>query len=387
MLTACLAAAPATQSDTAHREAATREAAPTTAAGDRPITLTEAKARETLRTATEFAGLPVLHPKTIGEVLKLTLNDNELLLDTALKPVEQAAVQLPDLPGLARVKFLGAVEQSKPVVIVQFDLEIRDYTVPNAIASHTSASLVAGTLQLTQLWETIDDETYSVQLLQRPVTEGDDTPHVSLFVQDTGATPPVDLQYKAANVTELRRAHPSEVAKYVDPIFRALHQDALLSRVDSKLAWQVFAETFTPSEDLMSQVKAVVTRLDAESFQEREAASRDLDKLGQPAALVLAKQDRKGWSDEQATRIDSFLAGFRIAADDDVKKLRGDKDFLIDCLGSSHIEIRKLAFDQLQKLTGKTLAIDVNADPQSQQRALDQIRQSVGTPTTHQAKE
>src|SRR4051794_15467 len=117
LLPLLLAAAPATQSD-----------------GDKPISLAEAKARETLRTATEFAGLPIVHAKTIDEVLKLSLRDNDLQQDTPLEPVEQAVVQIPRMPGMARVKFLGAVQQGKPVIIVQYDLEIRDYTVANAIA-------------------------------------------------------------------------------------------------------------------------------------------------------------------------------------------------------------------------------------------------------------
>jgi hypothetical protein len=363
-------------------------AAPATReADDRPISLPEAKARETLRTATEFAGLPIIHAKSIDEVLKLSLKDNDLQLDTALEPVEQAVVQVPRIPGMTRVKFLGAVEQGKPVIIVQYDLENRDYTVPNAIAAHTSASFVAGTLTLTQLWETVDDETYSVQLLQNPVTQGDDTPHVVLYVQNTGSKPPVDLKIPAASVVELRRSHPAEVAKYVDPIFRALRQDALLSRINPRLAWQVFADHFTATPELQSKVKLIVAKLDAEKFQDREAASRELEALDEPAALLLMRQGRNGLSEEQSTRIDAFLSTFRVVSDEEAARYRRDRDFLIDCLGAEDQTLRALAAGELAKVAGTSIEFDPAAPPAQRDTAVEKIRQHIGSPTTTQYKE
>ena len=114
---------------------------------DHPVTLTEAKAKEELRSIKEFAGQPTINAKSIEEVLKLSIKNNDLQLDTSISPVENAIVRVPHLPGLAHVRFLGGKQAERPRVIFHYDFEIRDYTVPNAISSYTSASYAAGNLR------------------------------------------------------------------------------------------------------------------------------------------------------------------------------------------------------------------------------------------------
>ncbi len=365
-----LAAAPATQPEN----------------GDRPVTLAEAKAREKARSSNDLAGQPVIEARSVQEILKLSIENNDLQLNTSIKPTESAIVRVPHLAGLAHVKFLGNAEAGKPIVIVHYDFEIRDYTVPDAISSYTSASYAAGTLTLSQMWERLDDETSTVQLFQRPVQQGVDDPHVSLYVQIT-SDPPTELNLTAANVIELRRKYPAEVAKYVDPIFKALHQDALLARVDPRLAWQVFQDSFVPTPELSEKVKSLVSRLDADRFQDRQAASRDLESLGEGAALLLMRMDRKGLSDEQLSRIDALIAKFKIETDDHVTLLRRDCDFLIDCLYSDDPAIRAAALAQLRAVTGHPIEFDASADPAQRQTAIDKLRETIGAPTTNKLKD
>src|SRR6185437_2459385 len=132
-----LAAAPATRPDSE----------------DHPVTLAEAKATEQARSTSDFAGQPVVHAKNVEEVLTLTLENRDLRLNTTLQPIESAIVRIPRMPGLAHVKFLGAAEPGQPMVMVHYDFEIRDYTVPDAISIYTSASYTAGNLTLSQMWE------------------------------------------------------------------------------------------------------------------------------------------------------------------------------------------------------------------------------------------
>jgi len=365
-----LAAAPATRPDSE----------------DHPVTLAEAKATEQARSTSDFAGQPVVHAKNVEEVLTLTLENRDLRLNTTLQPIESAIVRIPRMPGLAHVKFLGAAEPGQPMVMVHYDFEIRDYTVPDAISIYTSASYTAGNLTLSQMWERLDDETQTVQLLQAPVQQGVDEPHVMLYVQIT-AEPKVELKLSADNVIELRRKYPAEVAKYVDPIFRALHQNALLAHVDPKLAWQVFADTFQPPAQLREKVKSLVAQLDADKFQDREAASRELESLGEGAALLLMRQDRTHLSDEQISRIDAFVAKFKLETDEHVARMRVDRDFLIDCLNSDEPAIRAAALAQLHQVTGRAITFDLNADPAHRQTAIDELREDMGAPTTNQHKD
>ena len=353
-------------------------AAPTTrdSGDDRVISLAEAKAREQVKAVAEVAGLPIVNVKGFDEVLKLSIKDNDLRLDTSLVPVEQALLHISNVTALTQVKFLGAADPGQPLVIVHYDLETRDYAVPAAICSRTSCSYAGGVLTLVQLWETPEDETYSITLIQNTVQQGEDDAHVTLYVQKT-SPPAVDLTLKADNVVELRRKYPAEVAKYVDPVFRALHQDTLLANVDPKLAWQVFADGFTPAADLGAKVKGIVARLDADSFQTREAASRELEAVGEPAALLLMRQDRKGLSDEQTSRIDAFLAKFKVVPDAEAARLRKDREFLIDCLRCDEEPIRRLALAELRTVTGHAIEFDVTTDAPHRQAAVEKIRQSV----------
>jgi hypothetical protein len=353
---------------------------------DRPVSLPEAKTRASLQSLADLAGLPIVHVATIDNVLKLSLKDKQIVLESSLTPTEGALVMIPNFPGVTRVKYFGgSVDPNTPPIILQYDLENRDYTIPRAICRYTTASCTVGNVTLTQMLETLDDQAHSVQLLQHAVPPGDDAPAVSLYVQIEAEK--VNLQLTANDVLELRRKYPAEVAKYVDPIFAALQQEPLLARVDPRLAWQVFPGAFTPQPAVIESVRALVKQLDAQNFRQREAASRELEALGQPAALVLMHSPRQGLSEEQINRIDTFVAKYKPASDEEAARLRGSRDFLLDCLSSREPAIRTAALKQLRIVTRVAIEFDVNARPDIRAAALAKLRQSIGTPTTRQLKD
>jgi hypothetical protein len=370
----CLAAAPpATQQTNA----------------DQPVSLPEAKTRGSLQSMADLAGLPILHVKNIDEALRLSLKEKQIVLETSLAPTEGALVMIPHFPGVTRVKHITTTVEGNapptPPIMFQYDFENRDYTIPHAICRYTTASYTAGTVTLTQMVETLDDQAHSVQLLQHAVPPGEDSPAVSLYVQIEAEN--VKLQLTANDVLELRRKYPGEVAKYADPIFAALGQEPLLARVDPRLAWQVFPGAFTPAPTLVEKINAVVKHLDAQNFREREAASRQLDSLGQPAALVLMHSPRRGLSEEQISRIDAFIAKYKLASDEEAARLRGSRDFLLDCLSSSEPAIRTAALAQLRTVTRASIPFDVNARADVRAEALANLRSALGTPTTRQLKD
>jgi len=196
----------------------------------------------------------------------------------------------------------------------------------------------------------------------------------------------VRLQLSADNVAELRRNYPAEVAKYLDPIFRTLSQDGLLAKVDPKLAWQVFADDYKPGAELIAKVEEQIKRLDAEKFQDREQASKGLEALGQPAALYIRKIDRSKLSEEQVGRIDAFLAHFKPIGDSEAKRLRKDRDFLLDCLFADDEQIRRLAHAELEKVVGRPVAFDLTAPPQQRLETLQRLRAEIGAVPSTQAK-
>jgi hypothetical protein len=122
-------------------------------------------------------------------------------------------------------------------------------------------------------------------------------------------------------------------------------------------------------------LKRILAQLDAENFADRETASRDLEKLGQPAALALMKMDRNSLSDEQRGRVDAFLAQFKTVPPEEAEQYRHDRDFLLDCLFADDLAIRTRALEQLRKVTGKPIDFDVTlTDSQKRLAAIGKLR-------------
>jgi len=363
-----------------------RPAAGATQPGEQPQeSLAEVKLKESLATAAEVTTLPRIRAKNVAEVVRLTIRDKDLHLETSLPATEQALVDVPGLAGVTRVTVTPLGEGKAPP-LNHFALHNIDYTPTNAVSINTSVvQAVPGRLDLTQDYNLLADEVHSVHLIQNLVEIVEGEPRVTLHVQLT--TPPgVRLQLQADNVVELRRNYPAEVAKYLDPIFRTLSQDGLLAKVDPKLAWQVFGGEYKPSSDLVAKVQALIKQLDAENFQQREAASKSLEALGQPAALAIRRMDRAGWTEEQVGRVDAFLANFKPTNDVDAKRLRQDRDFLLDCLFADDEQIRRLAHAELEKVVGRPIAFDLSAPPAQRLDSIKRLRASIGAVPSTQEK-
>lgn len=348
-----------------------------------PPTLEQVKAKDMAQSIAEIAALPVHKADKVADVIDIQLKNKLLHIRTSLPAsLEQVRIQAPGLSGITTMRLSDVTSSGNP--IVTFTLENVDYNTTEGISLNTSVYYTPVHLNISQDLVTIDDQTNSVQLIQATGALGEGQPQVTLHVQVTGDEP-VSLQIQAANMIELRSTHPAEVAKYVDPIFKTLRQEGLLA-VDSKLAWQVFADAFQPSDDLTSTLKAILARLNAEKFADREAASAELEQLGQPAALALMRWERRGLNDEQLGRIDAFLASFRLIDEAEIERRRKDPDFLLDCLYSEDAAIRRRALEELRKVTDKNVAFDIEAEPEQRLEAIARLRDSLGAAPATQAK-
>jgi hypothetical protein len=374
LLPFCVAAAPTTT--TSPTAATTAATAP---ADEKPVTLGEAKAKQQVESLTEVAKLPIINAKKISDVLSITLHDNDLELTTTLKPTDDAVVRVPGLPGLSRMRVMAS--QLDPTQIVGFDFSNIDYSPPDVVTVQTTVGVAAGQVTIFRAYQHLEDETHTIQLIQHPEpAEGE--PKVRLYVQITGPNA-VNINRSAASVVELRRQYPGDVSKYVDPIFRTLKQNGFLARIETRLAWQVFADAYQPPAEVVSKVQALVAKLDAQEYRDREDASADLEKLGEPAALIVMRMDRKKLTDEQIGRVDAFLAKFKMVPDADVAHLRKERDFLLDCLNSEDAAIRQAALTELRHQTGKQIPFDLSANEETRLAAIDQLRAQFGAaPTT-----
>jgi hypothetical protein len=324
--------------------------------------------------------------KGVADIFDLSIRENFVHLSSKM-PAGEASVAVSELPGLTTVN-IDRTDDPPEAPLRRFTIVNFDYTVPDVVCVRTEITqAVPGRLSIVQDRIPLDDEVNSVQLLQNlGEMEDENEPRIGLFVQVTGSKE-VRLTYQAKNMIELRRRFPAEVAKYVDPIFRTLHQDELLAKVDTKLAWQVFADAYTPPAEVIEKVNALVKQLDAEDFQARESASKSLEALGQPAALTLRRAERKGWTEEQITRVNAFLAKFKMIDDATARQYRADRNFLIDCLYADDESIRRRAHAQLQKLIGRPIEFDPTAPQEQRYIALRRVRAEIGTPATTLANE
>jgi len=358
--------------------------APTTrAAATQPdeatMTLAQLQAATKLKAEEEAKTLPVVKFGKIQDVVRLSLKDDNLVLDTTMKQMDDSLAVIPGVAGLTKVRRMDVPRAPEPTPMLVNYENVR-FDSPDAVTVQTVASYTPGRLTLSRLEGLPGDEMRHIQLIQSDQYQQDTGGGIMMYVQITGANS-VKIELTAKNFVDLRRRYPIETARYLDPIFKTLGQEAVFARVDPKLAWQVFADAYRPTTDEIEKTNAVVAALAAEDFKKREAASEALKQLGQPAAILLMKTDRKGLNDEQIARIDAFLAAYKPVEADKAPKMRKNPNFLLDCLYSDDAAIRKLALAELQKVTGKPIAFNVDAPLETRIETVAKIRESLSPAT------
>ena len=138
--------------------------------------------------------------------------------------------------------------------------------------------------------------------------------------------------------------------------------------------WQVFADEMKPDEKTIGAVRELLPGLDADSFQERDRALRAIQQIGLPVAIAISHLDRGKLSDQQNTLLDTAMSPFHPQASADLSRLRADSDFLLDCLYTDDLPIRRAALDALEKKLGRELKFDLNADFATRSTAIDALR-------------
>jgi hypothetical protein len=183
-------------------------------------------------------------------------------------------------------------------------------------------------------------------------------------------------QFSEPDFATLLRAHPVEAEKYIRPLLRDLGQGDLAG-VEDAVAAQVLAELM-PADDVMrQQVTDMLPLLDDPDFRVRERTGESLKKLQMRGAMVLRKVDRKGLTPEQTRAVDVLLAAYSQLTPKEVERLRADKSFLLDCLSSKDVAIRKAALVQLQKVVGQEVQFDPAALEEDRAAALVKLREQL----------
>jgi hypothetical protein len=353
---------------------------------------------EQLEAAREAADLPTVKVEQIEQIVEFQIEDGFLTARTSIDAIDGEVRALTDLlPGLVRVRVHDLQPLADDDEGRNFYVHQNDLTGPGQVMTHIAAT--AGRLIVARDSET-EQEQSSIQLIQDPPVDPN-APDVNIGVEplsqpvrlmvrrhsESGAKPEVDVTLGAPSFVELRRRHPREVEMYLRPILRDYGQDRKLFAVDPRVAWQVLGANYTPDEQMVQRVRTILGKFDAEDFQQRQSAAAELKQLGQPAVVVLSRIDHGTLTPQQQTGVETFLAEYQQLENVDVERLRSSVDFLLDTLDGEDAALRKLAWEQFQRIHPHVQSpYDPNAPLDQRERQLGAIRSKLlpraGTATT-----
>jgi hypothetical protein len=283
----------------------------------------------------------------------------------------QARISLTDLPGRAVITCIV----SRRLNAFSPMFENYDLCRTPAVCRHLHILNSMTRLQVVQDMESVD-RYEAVSLLE--CLDGTDTPPVTLRVQviRDGQSEP-SLVMSAATLPDLRRQHPYEFEKYLRPMFQQFGQDDAIFTVEDKIAWQVMSDEWRPPPDLAASIESLVARLGSEQFARREAAQESLRRMGEPAALMLRRAERGGWTAEQNSRVNMILAEFFPLSDDQAKTLGRDVNFLLDCLASDDPALRSATLVHLQRLLGRKIECNLDQSPADRRKTIAALRRQL----------
>jgi hypothetical protein len=335
----------------------------------------EAKHRVTL----QWQNVPGIGEKTASDVISFRFDHERLIADSSL-PHDFAnhLVQMRGLQGQAMIRFTPSRLDEGGFLVFEY----YDFSKPQSVDIHDQVLSSPLALQVVQDTE-LPDSTQTVSLIQSYLPS--DSDGVTMRVQSLSEIDGhiiTNLVFSAPTLSTLRREHPSEVERYVRPIFASLGQDDGIFGVDEKLAWQVVSDTWQPSADLARQVNQILAGLNDDSYPNREAASKALRKMGQPAALYLMSIDRTKLTGEQSSRVDQFLHAYRPLGDDQVQVLRTDTSFLLDAMSTSDDALRAAVLQHLRKAVDRPIDFDLTLGATDRATAIAKLRQILIPPTT-----
>jgi hypothetical protein len=354
-----------------------------------PKTLAELKKENQDNFAAQWRGLPPLPTMPVAQIVHFTIEHDRLILDSPIPATSgvQYAIPLSDMPAEAifritnaRSAIAGANGARPGFKFISF--ETYDFSDPALIDRHLQVLGQPANLQVVHDIEYLDRKhvqwMQDVQLIETsdPRENGQITVRVEID-PDSGPAPPFKLVISAPSFVALRSEYPAEFEQYVRPAFVALRQDPIVLGIDSKVAWQVLGDTARPSPDIASKVSALLAQFNADDFSTRAAAEKQLQALGEPAALYLMSSDRSKLAPEQKARCDKFLAVYRPLTDEQARAFRSDVNFLLDCLYSEDPAERSAALDHLSRAVGPRISFDLDAPAAQRTAAIAELRKQL----------
>ena len=278
-------------------------------------------------------------------------------------------VKLTDLPGAyVQAGMRGTA----------FNLTINDFSKPDVVRTETNVNWSQYHFSLARTVH--QGQGYQQLTLTQGMTALDADGRslrgaVTLHVRHSDLTGNAQVEHNCAapDLLSLRRQNARVVDEYLRPVLREIHQESLLA-VDAAQAWQVFVDDWPVDRAVAAEVERLLPGLDAEKYEQRDAAMRALAAKGQAGALVLYRADRKRLTAQQNMAVDAAMSGYELVGSAEGAALRRDLDFLLDCLYSDDASIRAAAMKHVRAVSGRPVEIDAALLAEQRAAAVDELR-------------
>lgn len=334
---------------------------------------------ERLKLEADTSLLPKRQVDSLDQVIQFRRQGGQLVATSQLADVtEETRIIVKNSPAV--IKFRPFVLNMGPgMTDPGFTFIMHDLSGPAPSHAITTVSVTAGRLTLARDVQQ-GDVSQSVQLIQNPpaAEPNPDEPTVSLYLSRAG-TPGQDfsVRHTSNSFDDLCIRFADQANQYLRPVLRDFRQEANIFAPNAQLAWQALAADYVIEPAMLDRVNTLVTKLDADSYEERQNALAGLREIGQPAAIILMRADRAAMSPEKQSSVDEFLAQFIQLSPDEAKAIRDNPTFLLDVLTSDDVELRKLAWERLKQLTNTPVEFDPRGEDSERNAAIDKLRASV----------
>ncbi len=333
----------------------------------------------------------------IQQVLQLRLEDGKVVLRTELPQSNGDMPELIEIDGTDGTATVRVERETKAGLAVptRYALSISNAERPGRSES-VEVKWAQGELDVMKSVQiaAASDRGASVRLTRLVVppaaagaaaeSEAEEEQPVHLTVNGLGRQAQQEVGVVSKDLQTLMRDHPAEANAYLRPVLRELGQEALFAP-DRRLAWQVFAAQWQPEQRTMQAVRSLVSSLDDPKQAARDKATEALKRMGLDAVVALEHVDRARLSAEQNLRIDAILSAYSKMSSVEVRRLREDPAFLLDCLNSDDKSVRRAALSELTEQFGKKVQIDVDAPAAQRGDAVAALRRQLLSTTTKPA--
>jgi hypothetical protein len=182
-------------------------------------------------------------------------------------------------------------------------------------------------------------------------------------------------EFSATSVLDLQAQHPEEVRKYLAPALMRLAGKDLLG-LGATDVYDAFTN-IPANPSVVQTVMSLLPRLDADSSDQRDAASAELARLGAPGILAVLRLDRTTLTQEQKSRCDAFLNSERRRTFDNPDEALHDSEFLLEALNDDNPAVRVAAKNALAAVVGHPIDFDPAQANDARIKAIQTLRAQV----------